>query len=812
MVKSIVFCGILVLLAVSLFAGPARAEDSKAQAMENLGFETVKDGAPVGWSKQGWSGKASQQKITDGGRSGKRCAMIASTEGGDIAWSNSVTVKPLSKYRISGWIKTKDVKPHPSRKGYGAMLNIHGGGPERRTKGVLGTNDWTKVEMTFETEYGEYEIQLNCLFGGWGLATGTAWYDDLSVELLSTRTLKPKVTVNAGKTGEPISKYIYGQFIEHLGRCIYGGIWAEMLEDRKFYYPVTDDFKPYRSPPSKDVKFPVVSGSPWKVIGPVGAVTMSKEDPFVGKHDPEIALGGGSARGVEQGDLGVVKGKEYVGRVYLSGAEAGPVEVSLIWGKGAKERQVVTIEKITGKFAKHPLKFTAGADTDKAVLRIVASGKGKLRIGTASLMPADNVQGWRPDTLKLMKDLDSPVYRWPGGNFVSAYNWRDGIGDVDRRPPRKNPAWTGVEHNDVGIHEFMTLCKLLDTEPFIAVNTGLGTVEEIAEEIEYCNGSPESKQGKLRAANGHREPFDVKWWAVGNEMYGGWQKGHMPLAKYVEKHNRSAKAMWAVDPKAKLIAVGHVGNWSRTMLTVCADHMTLLSEHIYCQTRKSLPAHVAQMTRSIRRVGDAHRQYRKDLPSLKGKDIRIAMDEWNYWYGPHVYGELGTRYFLRDALGIAAGLHEFYRYSDIYYMANYAQTVNVIGCIKTSKTQAQMAATGVVLQLYRKQYGRIPVICEGDASPLDVAGAWTADKKAFTLAIVNPTTQKQTLDLTIKGVKFAETGRKWTITGDDQMLYNDPGKPRAVDAVESPAKPLGDKYVAEPMSVTLYRFAAEKAD
>ena len=815
MIKLIAFCGVSIALVVLVSAGPAGAEEEKTPTPKNLlknpGFEDVANGGPALWARQSWSGQASEQTLAGEGRSGKHCVLISSTKGVDVAWRIIVPVKPLSKYRVSGWIKTRDVKPDPARKGMGALLNIHG--TESRTKGIVGTKDWTRVEMTFETNYDEYELQLNCLFGGWGLATGAAWYDDLSMELLSTQSLKPTVTVEAARTGEPISKYIYGQFIEHLGRCIYGGIWAEMLEDRKFYYPVTDKFKPYSRPPGDDVKFPVVSGSPWRPIGPVGTVTMSAKAPFVGKHTPEITLAdGGPARGIEQGDLGVVKGKSYVGRIYLAGATAGPVEVSLIWGKGVKERQTVSIDKLTDKFAKYPLKFTAGAGSDHAALRIVASGKAALRIGTVSLMPDDNIQGWRPDTIKLMKDLDSPVYRWPGGNFVSAYNWRDGIGDVDRRPPRKNPAWTGVEHNDVGIHEFMVLCKLLKTEPFIAVNTGLGTVEEIAEEIEYCNGSPETKMGKLRSANGHPKPFGVTWWAVGNEMYGGWQKGHMPLAKYVEKHNRSARAMWAVDRKAKLIAVGSVGEWSRTMLTVCADHMNLLSEHIYCQTRTSLPAHVAQMTRSIRRVGDAHRQYRKDLPALKGKNIRIAMDEWNYWYGPHLYGELGTRYFLKDALGIAAGLHEFYRYSDIYFMANYAQTVNVIGCIKTSKTEAQMAATGLVLQLYRQHYGQTPVACGGDARPLDVAAAWTADRKTFTLAIVNPTRDKQPLDLTIKGVKFSAAGRKWTIAGDDPMLYNDPGKPRAVDIVESVAKPLGGKLTVAPLSITLYRYAAEKAE
>ena len=820
MVKLSVLCGVSIALAVLVSAGPAGAAEEKVAAPKNIlknpGFEDVANGKPVGWAKQSWSGQASEQAVAGEGRSGKHCVMISSTKGVDVAWRIIAPVKPLSKYRVSGWIKTRDVKPAPARKGLGALLNIHGT-ETRRTRGIVGTKDWTRVEMTFETGYDEYEVQVNCLFGGWGLATGTAWYDDLSMEVLSTRSLKSAVTVEAARTGEPISKYIYGQFIEHLGRCIYGGIWAEMLEDRKFYYPVTDEFKPY-SKSSRDGglrggKFPVVSGSPWRVIGPAGTVTMSTKAPFVGKHTPEIApADGGPARGIEQGDLGVVKGKSYVGRIYLAGATAGPVAVSLIWGKGPGERQVITIDKLTGKFAKYPLKFTARAAADKAVLRIVASGKGTLRIGTASLMPDDNIQGWRPDTIKLLKDLDSPVYRWPGGNFVSAYNWRDGIGDVDRRPPRKNPAWTGVEHNDVGIHEFMALCGLLKTEPFIAVNTGLGTVEEIAEEIEYCNGSPKTKMGKLRGVNGHPKPFGVTWWAVGNEMYGSWQKGHMPLAKYVEKHNRSAKAMWAVDPKAKLIGVGSVGTWSRTMLSVCADHMSLLSEHIYCQTRASLPAHVAQITRSIRRVGDAHRQYRKDLPALKGKNIRIAMDEWNYWYGPHLYGELGTRYFLKDALGIAAGLHEFYRYSDIYFMANYAQTVNVIGCIKTSKTEAQMAATGLVLQLYRQRYGQVPVACDGDVRPLDVAAAWTADRKAFTLAVVNPTGDKQSLDLTIKGVKLSGAGRKWTIAGDDPMLYNDPGKPRAVDIVESAAKPLGGKLTVAPLSITLYRYGAKKAD
>ena len=136
--------------------------------------------------------------------------------------------------------------------------------------------------------------------------------------------------------------------------------------------------------------------------------------------------------------------------------------------------------------------------------------------------------------------------------------------------------------------------------------------------------------------------------------------------------------------------------------------MELLSEHTYWQNKPDVPAHVEQAVAAIRKIADAHRAYRRELPSLKGKDIRIALDEWNYWYGPNEYGELGTRYFLQDGLGAAAALHEMFRNSDLFFMANYAQTVNVIGAIKTTPTAAEMETTGLVLQLYRAALRRHP--------------------------------------------------------------------------------------------------------
>jgi len=760
-------------------AGVAQAQRT-TDSLPNRSFEQARDGRPAGWQTQKWGGDGAFEYAAVG-RTGQRSVALASEQGGDIGWAATVAVEPYAQYRLSGWIKTEKVQ---AKNGRGALLNVHTIQPVA-TRALTGTNDWTRVEVVFETE-AQDAIQVNCLFGGWGLATGKAWYDDVSLELLSRSPPLPlSITIDAAKTGEPISKYIYGQFIEHLGRCIYGGIWAEMLQDRKFFDPIGK------------------GQSPWKAIGPDGAVSMVREGAFVGQHTPRIALQGGQPCGITQAGLGLIAGKSYVGRIWLAGTQdAGPVCVSLIWGNGPNDRQVTTLAQVAEAFGKMRLEFTAGKTTDEGRLEITAAGQGRFSVGTVSLMPADNVQGMRADTLALLKELDSPVYRWPGGNFVSGYNWRDGIGDPDRRPPRKNPAWQGIEHNDFGLDEFMVFCRLLNTEPYIAVNSGLGDVQAAVDELQYANGGPETPLGKLRAENGHREPYGVKYWSIGNEMYGGWQLGHMPLEKYQEKHNQFATAMRAVDPSIQLIAVGDVGRWSEGMLKNCADHMDLISEHFYCQEQTSLAGHVRQIPNAVRRKAEAHRRYRQEIDSLRGKDIRIALDEWNYWYGPHVFGELGTRYFLKDGLGIAAGLHQMARDSELFYMANYAQTVNVIGCIKTSKTAAAFETTGLVLKLYRKHFGTLPVATECSRT-IDAMAAWSADRKTLTLGVVNPSLQAAEIPLAVSGATLAGSGTRWQIAGQDPMIYNDPSDPHRVK-IEEAAVQVSEKISVAPCSVTLF--------
>ena len=637
--------------------------------------------------------------------------------------------------------------------------------------------------------------------------------------LLVSNSLRASVTIkiDTDQTKEPISKYIYGQFIEHVGRGIYGGIWAEMLEDRKFYYPITDDFNPWATVTEPywggTGPYKYLNASPWQVIGPAGTVTMDMAEPFVGEHTPVVHLpGDGSIAGIRQDGLAIVKDKNYTGRITLAGdKDSLPISVRLILNSG--NILIQEINKITPEFQTYPLRFTATASSGNVKIEIISKGKGTFKIGTLSLMPADNIKGWRKDIVKLLKELDSPVYRWPGGNFVSGYNWKDGIGERDKRPPRKNPAWKGIEHNDVGIHEYMELMELLNAEPYIVVNTGLGTVEEAAEEVEYCNSSIDTPMGKLRAQNGHPEPFDVKWWAVGNEMYGKWQAGYMAPKEYMEKHNRVAEAMWDVDRNIKLVGVGEVGYWSETMLKKCLDYMDFINENIYCKDKPNIIAHAKQLAEEIKRKANAHRLlYPRQTPELIVKNIPIVMGEWNYWYGDYIYGELGIRYHLKDALGVAIGFHEFFRNSDLFFMANYAQTVNVIGCIKASETDSAFETTGLVLKLYRNHFGTIPVELSGETGDLDISAALTEDKKAITVAIVNPTENTQQIAINFEETVIKEKGKKWTIHHFDPEAYNEPGVIPNVTIKQEDSSIENSVLDVESYTIALYRWEIQKKE
>jgi alpha-N-arabinofuranosidase len=630
-----------------------------------------------------------------------------------------------------------------------------------------------------------------------------------------------QLTLDLARPGPAISPHVYGQFIEHLGRCIHDGIWAEKLRDRKFLLTLTNK-------------------SPWQAVQTNGAAFDAFHDTagaYAGDHC--LALWRRDAKGgqcgLRQGDIGLLAGREYVGYAILAHADDArpPVEIRLAWGDGPNDGQSVVLDQVGREYRKFPFRFRAGATTDAASLSVLLTEPAHLWVACLSLMPADHVNGMRRDTLALIKRLNPPITRWPGGNFVSGYNWKDALGDRDRRPPRWERAWNDVEDNDFGLDEFMVFCAEIGTEPYIAVNTGLGRAEDAADEVEYATGSAQTRWGAERAKNGHAQPYAVTWWGVGNEMYGDWQLGNVPVERYAIRHNAFVAAMKARNPDIKIIAVGAPGRWNEVVVPRCAAHMDLLSGHHYTERKlrvplsaedaakfaQNFPAYSDDVAAGVRRlVADFRSRLGKGNAALDR--VRLAIDEWGIvrdWNpapdGPGV-GAFEHYYTLGDAMAAGRALHELLRSADLVAMANWAQTVNVIGTIKTSRNHATLDPAGHVLALYRAQVGGtlVPITASG-SSTVDAVAAWDPQTGALSIGLINYSPkQEATVALRLTGVRTTGPMKAWRIAGPSLSATNLPGQPEAVTttAVAGPTS-LDQPFALPAHSMTVVRMEDVRA-
>lgn len=601
------------------------------------------------------------------------------------------------------------------------------------------------------------------------------------------------LTVDRAAPGPAISPYIYGQFIEHLGRCIRDGIWAEKLRDRKFLLEL---------------------GKSWQAVKGPGADAEIRVDPGKADRGRHMAIlirdAKASPCGIRQDGIGLLEGKEYVGYAILSHAAAPtPVELRLSWGSGPGAGQSVIFSQVTTKPANYGFRFRAGQTTDQATLAVTMASPGSLRIGCLSLMPADNVQGMRADTLELVRKLNAPIVRWPGGNFVSGYHWKDGIGPRDARPPRWERAWNDVEDNDFGIDEFMVFCRLVKTEPLVVVNTGLGSVQEAVEEVEYANGSAKTRGGAQRAKNGHPEPYRVVWWGIGNEMYGGWQLGNVPIERYTARHNEFVQAMKAADPRIKTIGVGAPGKWNDAFVPACAAHMDLLSLHHYSERKFRVPFSpedakkyeekflgysdcVAAGVRGL--VADLRKRQKEGNADVRR--LRLAIDEWGLvrdWNpapdAPGV-GSFEHYYPLGDAITIGRALHGLLRAADLVAMANWPQTVNVIGAIKTTRNHAAMDPVGHLLALYRARFGgRLAPATLSAKTTVDAVAAWDPQSGVLAVGLINYSPRSEVaMRLRVQGAGKQPAATIWRIDGPDLGAINVPGQPEKVTTARLPRR------------------------
>ena len=504
-------------------------------------FEVPAAEVTQAWRARSWNGHdAASWTICSPGRTSERCARITSKDGADAAWTTTVKVQPNARYQLSGWIKTRGV-----RGALGALLNIQNM-PEVKTNAVNGDTDWTRVSTVFYATTSQLEI--NCLFGGWGRSTGEAYYDDVSL----TRADDPpasnhaSIAIDADAPTKPYSRMIFGGFLEHFGRQVYGGV-----------------FEP---------------GSPL-------------------------------------------------------------------------------------------------ADDD----------------------------GFRLDVIAALKELRCPIVRWPGGCYVSGYRWESGVGRA--RAPTDDMAWGVIEPNSFGTDEFVALCRRVGWQPYVCNNAGNGTIQEMRNWVEYCNGTS-GQYAALRAANGHDEPLGVRIWSIGNENWGRHEIGYKPIETWAPFVLEAAKAMKAVDPTIQLSAAALPSReWSLPLLKEAGAYLDFVSIHSYW-----LPLWQVQETPDYLTCIGYSEQPEQQIADFvdvleesgyRGK-IKIAFDEWclRGWHHPGFprksvqdyedpevraliqardKNDIASQYTMADALFSASFLNACLRHSDDVAMANIAPIVNTRG-------------------------------------------------------------------------------------------------------------------------------------
>ncbi len=329
--------------------------------------------------------------------------------------------------------------------------------------------------------------------------------------------------------------------------------------------------------------------------------------------------------------------------------------------------------------------------------------------------PTADGDGFRGDVIGLIKELNVPIVRYPGGNFVSGYDWRDGIGPKDKRPVRLDLAWHSTETNEFGTDEFMKWCKKAGITPMMAVNMGTGSVKDAAELVEYCNHAGGTSISDLRRANGAEEPYNVKYWCIGNEMDGPWQTGHLTADEYGKKALEAAKVMrWtngetekdAPNGRLKLIVTGSSTHammtfpeWDRVVLEHTYPRIDYLSMHRYYEYSEETDNPLEDFLGAADDMNEYINTLRATIEYVRAKvrskkQVHISFDEWNIWRqsaerteplwkrAPHLMEDV---YTFRDMLVFAGLMNTLINNCDIVHVACLAQLVNVIAPIMTEK-------------------------------------------------------------------------------------------------------------------------------
>jgi alpha-N-arabinofuranosidase len=596
------------------------------------------------------------------------------------------------------------------------------------------------------------------------------------------------ISIDATKVENSLSPLLYGQFAEFMFENIKGGMHAELIVNRGFEEtPNVLGLSRYweRYPDNRNDDFAITFA--WDQEEAYPSAQRAGSDRREHALRVRTTRGVVPRHGVFQSRIPIRPGLEYRGYIWMRAAKFdGRVTVSL--EADVSDGEIYAEADIAGigtEWRKYEFTLKPSKADPLARFAILLDGVGEIWIDQVSLLPGDAVGGVRADVLEKIKALRPAFVRWPGGNVAQDYRWTWGVGPRDERPVWANLSWRNEpEPSDFGTHEYIAFCREIGAEPTLVVNVeGRGaTVEEAAAWVEYCNGPATSKHGALRAANGHPEPFNVKYWEIGNEIWGTWVRGHSDAATYGRNYNRYHAAMRAVDPTLKFIAVGDNNmRWNRTVLELAGTGIDYLAIHHYYGTGEMKGDPLNLMARPLyyeRFYREVERLIREVAP---GRDIKLAINEWNTSL------PLPNEQGMEAALYGARLMNVFERTGDLVHMSAVSDLVNGWpgGIIQASRHGVYVTATYLVNQLYGTHTGarRLAVRSEGptfDASIegknvpfLDAVASQTADgRRIFVKAVNTDQARSISVTVTVAGATVAPDGEIALVTGETLASAN----------------------------------------
>jgi alpha-N-arabinofuranosidase len=615
-----------------------------------------------------------------------------------------------------------------------------------------------------------------------------------------------KIEIDAGQPTGTVSKELFGQNIEyehgtfsggeqnqnHPHGLHTGGLWAEMLRDRKFE--------------EGDLDRDGVANA-WVPLQRVTNHYLNGEVPNRRyRIDTQVYYGGGASQaidllgdttqeaGVDQVLLHFEQGKTYNFYVYLKMRGEGSAAVDF-GSTGPKVYAHQDFPSLQDEWQKYEASFVAPETTDNGRVQIGIKGKGTVWIDSASLMPAGTFHGMRADVMEALKSLPVPILRYPGGCFADLYHWKDGIGDRDKRPERWSNVWNEWEPNDFGFDDFMLFAETIHTKPHMTLNYLTGTPEEAAEWVEYANGSADTTMGKLRATNGHGAPYGVNLWAVGNEVQELCSDEYIASNKvdlYAPRYEQYRTAVHAKDPSLEVMA-GGAGpgplKWNHDLLDR-VEGIPALASSIYTGNGKMRTddfdtkyldleefyrrevAEPLDFDQQLSDVIDSIGNHMPDHPF-------VAITEFQSWW---LTEKADEDFRLANALYLGMVYHSLFRHAKQVAIAEIESLINVQGVIEVSQTSLKLTPEYFAGILYQKHTGAtvLKTVTSGRSvefdpklPALDAIATLSDDRHTLYLAVVNRAESTDVeAKISVAGWKPAGGVHAFELNGPDKVAAN----------------------------------------